>query len=187
MTADDAVVATCAALDVAGVPYMVVGSLASNFHGIPRATRDADFVVQLPTGGLQRLAQHLPRELRLADQPSFEGVTGTVRHLVMLENSSFVCELFELSDDPHDQARFARRVLARVLGRDTFVAPAEDMIVTKLRWVAGANRSKDRDDIRNIIAVRGDDLDWAYLDRWVSEHGTGALLQRIRRTVERAK
>ena len=45
MTADEAVVAVLDAFDVSGLPYMIVGSLASNFHGIPRSTRDADFVI----------------------------------------------------------------------------------------------------------------------------------------------
>ena len=34
-------------LDRAGVAYMVTGSMASNFWGIPRTTHDLDFVIQL--------------------------------------------------------------------------------------------------------------------------------------------
>ena len=34
-------------LEAMGVDYMLVGSFSSNFYGIPRATQDADFVVQL--------------------------------------------------------------------------------------------------------------------------------------------
>lgn len=45
MTADEAAVAVIDALDRARIPFMIVGSLASNFHGIPRATRDADFLI----------------------------------------------------------------------------------------------------------------------------------------------
>lgn len=172
-----------AALDGASIPYMLVGSMASNFHGIPRSTQDADFVVQLSPDGLRRLAAHLPSGLGLDRQGAFEAVTGTVRHLVTLDGSPFVCELFDLSDDPHDQSRFARRISARVLTRDAFVASAEDTIVTKLRWVAGASRAKDRDDIRNIIAVQGTMLDWVYLERWAAVHGTAQLLAEIRSSV----
>jgi hypothetical protein len=39
VTADEAVIAVLDALAAAEVPYMIVGSLASNFHGIPRSTR----------------------------------------------------------------------------------------------------------------------------------------------------
>jgi hypothetical protein len=42
MTADGAAVAVIDALDRAAIPFMVVGSLASDFHGIPHATRDID-------------------------------------------------------------------------------------------------------------------------------------------------
>lgn len=179
MTADEAVVNVLAALDAAGIPYMIVGSLASNFHGVPRSTRDADFVVQLAPGRLQRLVTRLPDGLVLERQGAFEAVTGTVRHLITLDGSPFVCELFELSDDPHDQMRFDRRVSARVLTRDSFVASAEDMIITKLRWAMNANRPKDREDVRNMLAVQGTRLDGAYLDRWTTEHGTAQLLAEI--------
>jgi hypothetical protein len=183
VTPDEAVVAMLGAFDAAGVPYMIVGSLASNFHGIPRSTLDADFVVELDQGSLQRLESVLPAGLTLHLQGSFETVTGTTRYLVDLANSPFICELFVRSDDPHDQERFTRRLRVRVLDRDAFVASPEDMIVTKLRWARDAHRAKDRDDIRNILAVRGAELDWIYLHRWSTAHGTLALLEEIRQSI----
>jgi hypothetical protein len=183
VTADEAVVAVLGALDAAGVPYMIVGSLASNFHGIPRSTADADFVVDLEPGSLQRLGDALPADLTLQPQGAFETVTGTTRYVIDLVNSAFVCELFVRSDDPHDQERFMRRVCVSVLGRVACVASPEDMIVTKLRWAHEAHRTKDREDIRNILAVRGDELDWAYLRRWAAEHGTLTLLEAIRESI----
>ena len=183
MTPDAAVVAVLSALDAAAVPYMIVGSLASNFHGIPRSTRDADFVVRLAPDSLSRLEQELASGLALERQGAFEAVTGTLRYLIVMADSPFVCELFVLSNDPHDVERFSRRQAATVLTHAAFVASAEDMIVTKLRWVAGAHRAKDRDDIRNIIAVQGSRLDWSYLDRWSAVHGTTALLAEIRASV----
>lgn len=164
------------ALEAAAIPYMLVGSLASNFHGIPRSTRDADFVVELSPDSLRRLAAHLPAGLTLGSQGAFEAVTGTTRYLISLSGSAFVCELFVLSDDAHDRERFRRRQSTRVLGHAATVASAEDTIVTKLRWATGAHREKDRADIRNVIAVRHADLDWTYVEHWAAEHGTSALL-----------
>jgi hypothetical protein len=74
-------------------------------------------------------------------------------------------------------------VCVRILDRVAFVATAEDMVVTKLRWAHEAHRSKDREDIRNILAVRGAELDWAYLRLWSTEHGTLALLDEIRESI----
>lgn len=186
MTADEAVVAVLAALDAAGIPYMIVGSLASNFHGIPRSTLDADFVVELGPNSLQRLGAALPAGLTVSPQGAFEAVTGTLRYLVEMAGSSFVCELFVRSDDAHDRERFSRREHVGVLDRVAFVATAEDMIVTKLRWAREAHRAKDREDIRNILAVRASDLDWTYLRRWALEHGTATLLDEIRASLPEA-
>ena len=43
----DAALAVTAALDSCGVPYTVGGSLASSFSGEPRASIDADIVVDM--------------------------------------------------------------------------------------------------------------------------------------------
>jgi hypothetical protein len=186
VTPDAALVSVLAALDAAGVPYMIVGSLASNFHGVPRSTRDADIVVQLSAGSLERLRQELAQGLSLEPQGAFEAVTGTIRHVIALSGSPFVCELFHLSEDAHDVERFARRARAQVLAHTAYVATAEDMIITKLRWAIGGGRSKDREDIRSIIAVQGAGLDWEYLGRWSAAHGTTDLLAEIRASVKPA-
>lgn len=183
MTADEAAVAVIDALDRAAMPFMIVGSLASNFHGIPRATRDADFVIQIGPASIADVAAALPEALHLDQQAAFEAVTGTTRYLVTLRRSPFVCELFVCGDDPHDVARFERRQRVRVLERDVFMATAEDMILTKLRWASLANRGKDRDDVRNMIAVRGADLDWTYIERWARVHDTIGLLDAIRDSI----
>jgi hypothetical protein len=180
MTAEEAVVAVIDALERARISYMIVGSVAANFHGIPRATRDVDFVVELPAGALEHLRETLPSPLALQSQGGFETVTGTTRYVIELPRSPFVAELFVRSDDPHDQARFRRRARVALLGREASVATAEDMIVTKLRWADAANRAKDRDDVRNMLAVRSGDLDWDYVLHWTDAHGTRALLDEVR-------
>ena len=179
MTADEALLAVISALEQAGSPYVLVGSLATNFHGIPRSTRDADIVAAMDPFTLDRLTAALVPELRLQPQTSFETVTGTIRHIIEVQDSPFVIELFGCSDDPHDQARLARRQRVRVLDHHTWVLTAEDVVITKLRWGQHANRSKDLDDARNVLAVRQGDLDMAYIRRWCAEHRTTASLNRL--------
>jgi hypothetical protein len=183
VTADEAVIAIIDALAAVGVRYMIVGSLASNVHGIPRSTRDADIVVEIDPPLLRRLAEVLPSSLRLQPQGSFETVTGTTRYVIELQGSSFICELFLCGEDPHDRERFSRREFVRVFERGAYIASAEDMIITKLRWANEGQRAKDLDDVRNIIAVRSDELDWDYVQRWTSEHGTRELLGQVRGSV----
>ena len=64
-----------------------------------------------------------------------------------------------------------------------FTCDVEDMIVTKLRWAVEAQRAKDRDDVRNMVAVRGDSLDWRYIRQWCTVHRTLGQLEAIRSTI----
>lgn len=179
MTAEEALVSVISGLEGVGSPYVLVGSLATNFHGIPRSTRDADIVVAMDASTLDRLAAALVPQLRIQPQTSFETVTGTIRHIIEVQDSPFIIELFGCSDDPHDRARLARRQRVRVLDHHTWVLTAEDVVITKLRWGQHANRSKDLDDARNVLAVRQSDLDMAYIRRWCADHGTTAILDRL--------
>jgi hypothetical protein len=92
----------------------------------------------------------------------------------------FIVELFGLSDDPHDRERFARRQRVDWLGRPTWIATAEDSVVTKLRWALGAGREKDIADVRTVLAFKGDALDWPYIEAWCDQHGSRSLLEKIR-------
>jgi hypothetical protein len=183
MNSEEAVLAVIAGLEAACLPYMIVGSLSSNYYGIPRSTRDADLVVQFETQPFAVLTAGLAPGLHLDPQMSFEMVTGTFRHLIHLINSPFTIELFHLSDDPHDQERFRRRQSVRLFDRKVFVPTPEDVIITKLRWCVQAQRNKDRDDVRDVITVQQGVLDWDYVHGWCERHGTRQLLDEIRLSI----
>ncbi len=128
------------------------------------------------------IADRLGPAFRLDPQLSFETVTATLRHRLELVGQPFQIELFYLSDDPHDQERFRRRRPVPMFGREVFLPSAEDVIVTKLRW-ASSHRSKDADDVRGVIAVQADTIDWPYVYAWCDRHGTRALLDEIRTSI----
>lgn len=170
-------------LDQLGVPYMVVGSLSSNVYGVPRATHDADFVLQLGEHSFAAILRQLEPRFHSDRQLRFEGVTGTKRHILTLKETDFKVELFALTDDPFDQSRFARRCLRQFLNRDVYLQSPEDVIVQKLRWLDRADRPKDREDIASVVGVRQHSLDWGYIHHWCDLHGTRSLLDEIRKTV----
>ena len=180
MTAEQIVYRVMDALDAAGIPFMLVGSFSSNLYGIARSTRDVDFVVQLENVSPMVIADRLGPEFLLDPQMSFETVTGTYRYVASHRASAFKVEFFLLSNDAHDQERFAHRRMEMMPGRQTYVASPEDVIITKLRWSKGGNRKKDIDDVRNVIRVQRDALDWSYVARWCDAHGTRDLLDRTK-------
>jgi hypothetical protein len=162
---------------------MLVGSLSSSFYGAGRTTKDADFVIELGEHSILEVGRRLGPGFRIDPQMGFETVTMTRRYVADVVGSSLAIEFFQLTSDPHDQERFRRRRQVLLLDRQVWLPTAEDVIVTKLRWAMLSNRSKDRDDARNVIAVQGDRIDWDYVHRWCEQHGTRAILDEIRASI----
>src|SRR5204863_6763602 len=147
MNAVDFVTRAIDAFQQLQIPYMAVGSFSSNVYGELRSTKDADFVVELTDQSVGALERALGSDFELDPQMSFETITATSRYRIRHRDSAFMIELFLLSDDPHDRARFARRVHGDIGGRKAYVPTAEDVIVTKLRWSRAGKRQKDTDDV----------------------------------------
>jgi hypothetical protein len=97
------------ALEGLGVDYMLVGSFSSNAYGVARNTQDADFVLKLGGIPITDLWSRLGPEFHLDPQMSFETITGTSRYVLSVANEAFTVELFLVSEDAHDRARFDRR------------------------------------------------------------------------------
>lgn len=168
------------ALDSAGIAYMLVGSYSSNAYGVPRSTKDADFVIQTDQDVVVALTQRLASEFEVERQMSFETVTGTMRHIIQHRSTSFKVELFFLSSDAHDQVRFTRRRQVELEGVTVSIASPEDVVVTKLRWARGASRAKDAEDVRAVLAVQGTSIDLSYVRSWCRQHGTLDLFEKLR-------
>lgn len=164
------------ALNLAGIPHMLVGAFSRNAYAPPRSTQDADLVVALAGHSLRPVVEALGADFSLASQTGFETNTGTVRDTLVHEDAHFAIELFHLSVDAHDQERFSRRRSTSFDGEPTCIPTPEDVIVTKLRWA----RPKDVADIRDILRfMEPDAIDWHYLHRWTALHGTREALDKI--------
>ena len=157
---------------------MLVGAFSSNAYGYPRATKDADIVIEYEDGVLSKICGALGCDFELDPQAAFELMTGSVRNVLTYSPTKFEIELFRLGNDPHHQQRFARRrrLLLPDLRVEAVIPTAEDVVIQKLRW----QRDKDLADVRIVIAVQASRLDWSYIQSWTDQHGTTALLNRLK-------
>jgi hypothetical protein len=181
MNTDDIVFAVIDYLNEHDVPYMLVGSLATNVYCVPRSTEDGDVVVQSDIVQIARQISQTHGGVHIDPQLSFESVTATKKVVLRTEGHGFEIELFQLSDDEHDQMRFSRRIQVNTMDRPVWIASLEDMIITKLRWSQHAGREKDISDARNLIGVQHELVDWPYVESWCDRHGTREVLERLRR------
>lgn len=184
MNSDEIAIRVVEILNEHEIGYMLVGSLSTNFHSVIRATKDADIVIHSDLGKTARLIANEFDLLKLDPQIGFESVTATKKLILKAQiGEGFVIELFDLSDDEHDQERFQRRTQVDWEGRIAWVATAEDAIITKLRWASHLGRPKDIDDVSKVMAAQGDDLDYPYIESWCERHGTRTLLEKLRAEV----
>ena len=159
MTIDDVALRVADVLNCEGIPYMLVGGFSSNLHGIPRSTKDADFVVEVSALSPDFVAT-LGSDFEPEPQMSVETNAGTTRQEFSVKGTLFKVEVFCLSNDPHDQKRFRRRICVAFQGQPVFFPTPEDVIIWKLRW----RRAKDKEDARAVMGVKRDKLDWAYIE-----------------------
>ncbi len=55
MTERDLLIDCLRRLNSAGLSYLLTGSMAGNYWGIPRTTHDLDFVIQLPPSAVPKM------------------------------------------------------------------------------------------------------------------------------------
>src|ERR1051326_7691729 len=98
------------ALTAAGIEYMVTGSVASSLQGEPRASHGIDLVVAIALANIPKLIGAFP-------PPDFylseEAIRDALKHRSMFNllriADGVKVDFWLLTEEPFDQARFARR------------------------------------------------------------------------------
>lgn len=168
-------------LDDTGIPHMLVGSFASTAHGAPRSTHDIDIVID-PTPEALGLFVTRISTTELYVSPSAQVALAKRDQFNLVDSSSgWKVDLIIRKDRPFSRSEFARRTRVRTLGVDVYLATAEDTVLAKLEWAASGGSDRQVADASTVLAVVGDDLDQAYLERWAAELGVTELLAQARR------
>jgi len=76
-----------------------------------------------------------------------------------------------------------RRQVTKILGMSVATATAEDTMIAKLEWAKQGGSERQLEDVAGILRVRGPEIDFAYIDRWVAELGLTEQWQRARAAV----
>jgi len=161
-----------AMLDAAKIPFMVAGSFASATHGMPRTTQNLDLVIDPPTAeALDAIVRAMPEDDYYVD-PNTAREAFRYRSMfnVIDHASGWKVDFIIRKNRDFSREEFARRQAASILGVPVYVASPEDTIVSKLEWSRMSGGSeRQRRDIAGVVATLRDQLDRAYIERWVHE------------------
>jgi predicted nucleotidyltransferase len=164
-----------AALDQAAIPYMVVGSFASNLYGTGRGTQDIDIVVSATPDQIRALLNLFPKNRYYFDLTS---ALEAYRHKSMFNildtDRGWKIDIIFEKPSPYHRQAFQRRTGGDIENVPLLVATAEDTILSKLEWAKMGESLRQVEDVIGILKVRAERLDRAYIEKWVQELGLGS-------------
>jgi len=167
-----------ARLEAAGIPYMVTGSMATNFYATPRMTRDIDLVVELGEAEVERVVALFQNEYYI-DRDMVDQAVRTRSLFNMIHETLVVkVDCAVKKDSEYRREEFSRRRKVIIDGQPVTIVAPEDLILSKLEWAKESRSQMQLDDVRNLLrSVQN--LDQAYLDRWANRLGLAALYREV--------
>ncbi len=152
-------------LGKAELPFMLIGGQAVLLHGQPRLTEDIDITLGVSPEELSRVIrvckqtglEILPAEVEAFVQETFVLPTRDVESSIRID--------FIFSSLPYEKQAIDRAVEVTLNDVPVPFASPEDLILHKLF----SGRPRDIEDIQGVVLVKGEELDWDYIERWVKE------------------
>lgn len=172
-----------AKLSAAGIPFMLVGSVAASYHGHPRSTLDIDLVVEADEAALCRFARSLGDGYYVDEDAIRDAVRWRSVFNIIDEDSGFKADLIVRKDRPFSRTEFGRRMQARIMDRTIEMATPEDVILSKLEWSRIGASERQFTDALQVARTQGNSLDLDYLEKWAGELGVGDLWGKIRKAL----
>ncbi len=171
MTERELLVDCLVRLNQADIAYMLTGSMASTYWGVPRSTHDLDFVVRFADTAVARLVAALAGDF-FVQESSIRAAFGPPFQFNAVDSrSGLKIDFWMLRDEPFEQEMFARRLRVELFGVPAFVATAEDVILHKLYWNTVSPSDRQLQDAAGVVTIQRDSLDLTYLRFWASQLG----------------
>ena len=169
------------ALDKLSIPYMIVGSFASNYWGRPRNTHDADLVIEILPAKAIGLATLLETEFYAPNFVIREAAERKNHFNVIHFQTGFKVDFWVRKNTPYDQICFQRRFQGTMFDRQVWITSVEDIILSKLAWYKiSPVLDRQLQDVLEVYEIQEEDLDQTYLNRWAATLGVADLLSQIR-------
>lgn len=172
-----------AKLSAAGIPFMLVGSVAASYHGHPRSTFDIDLVVEADEEALCLFAQSLGDGYYVEENAIRDAVRKRSVFNIIDEASGFKADLIVRKERHFSRTEFSRRVRVLIADRIVEMATPEDVILSKLEWSKLGASERQFTDALKVARTQWTSLDFSYLEKWSKELGVGDLWNNIKKII----
>jgi hypothetical protein len=166
-------------LEANRIPWMLTGSLAGSYHGEPRASIDADIVIDPSPVAMARLVDGLLADGFYADRAAADDALRDRGQFNAIAPDGLKVDFIVRKDRPFSIEELRRRQPADLLGTPGFVVSAEDLVIAKLEWAAETGSERQLQDATRIVQISSA-FDVTYVDAWAARLGIGPMWSRIR-------
>jgi hypothetical protein len=165
-------------LEENNITYIVTGSVAGIIYGEPRLTHDIDLVMELDIKDTHKIVAAFPAEkfycpppkvINLEIRRPFRGHFNLIHH-----ESGFKADIYLTGKDTLHKWAIKNRKRYKLGNCDIWVAPPEYVILRKLEYFKEGKSDKHLTDIKNILEVSGDLIDFIKLQGMIKEHNLDA-------------
>ncbi len=146
------------------IPYMLTGSLAYNIYSIPRATRDIDLIIEMKEKDIEVFLHYIKNKYYYSEQTIREEVKRKGMFNIIHLESSYKIDLIVHTNDIFEVAKFHRRKRFKIFKNEIYVITAEDLIISKLRWIQILESELHKRDI--TILLKNPAIDLEYIKQW---------------------
>lgn len=169
-------------LDELQIPYMVTGGLAVFVWGRPRFTADVDIVIGLSEPKIDALAGALQK----VEDAGYIDKEAIIKALINEGEFNFISPEMGLKVDfwviknKTALKELARRQAKEILNQKVFFISPEDLILSKLRWVAKGGGTHHLEDVKSVVRQSSKLIDYKYLGEKSREQGTSGFLEGVK-------
>lgn len=170
------------ALEAASVEYLIGGAIAEWAWGEPRATQDLDLVINLPIEAVGKLSKELEKRDMLVPAEIILDTLIEDRADIPINAihiySGLKADLYLVrAGDALRQSAFQRRQRVDYgppIGH-VYIHSPEDLIMYKLIYFGISQQTKHARDIAAILRTKKNELDFEYMEEWVTRLGLSSL------------
>ena len=175
------------ALSSSKIPYMLSGSMGSSFHGQPRATNDADIVIDPTKEQLLHFVASLGPDYYVSQEVAEQSLENTSMFNIIDIQAGWKADFIIRKKRAYSEQEFSRRKDANVMGMDLCIVSPEDSILSKLEWSKGRESQAQFNDALGVLMVQWDRLDFNYLEKWSKKLGVDDSLEQLLKKIKKLK
>jgi hypothetical protein len=167
------------------LPYFVTGSMASTHYGIARFTNDIDVVVDLPIERIRDFCTSFPSDdFYVSEDAARDAVLRHSQFNILHPTSGLKIDVMVPDQSAFNRSRLTRR-RNEPATKDfaAWYASPEDVILKKMDWYRIGESERHLRDIAEVLQVRGDSIDRAYIESWVQELGLEDIWKAVQQKV----